>query len=101
MYLYRCLLEEKNLCYATLPLIFDTLCRKATKGRPMYSEESCHSVTQSVVFVETLKRAILLRNEESGKSFAHNVHFSTGPGWARDSGPAGPSISLGPGWARD
>jgi len=57
MYLYRCLLEEENLCYATLPLIFDTLRRKATKGRP---EKSCHSVTQSVVFVKTLKRVILL-----------------------------------------
>jgi len=49
MYLYRCLLEEENLCYATLPLIFDTLRRKSTKGGPMCSEESCHSVTQSVV----------------------------------------------------
>jgi len=51
MYLYRCLLEEENLCYATLPLIFDTLRRKTTKDRPMCSEESCHDVTQSVVFV--------------------------------------------------
>jgi len=71
-------LEEENLCFATLPLIFDTLHRKATKSRPMCSEESCHSVTQSVVFVETLKSTILLLNEESDKSFVHNVHFSTG-----------------------